>query len=268
MFNLLNMDLYRVKRSRSCYICLGIFLIGMVVMYGLLWLMAVPEGQKISVDIGMLTAVQVDEMSTIMDGTDSLILFRQASLDGGMYNIVLGVWVALFVCSDYQSGFIKNILALHQNRWNYVGSRIMTVGIVNLCCLILNLIFALVMNRVAGDMVPYAGWEDYLFYMSWVWLLTTAFASLMILICVLTRSVAAGSVAAVLLGSGVIVLPVYSILNMFHIGGWLEYSIYLTMTKGPGQYTAAKDLYVYAVGAGFLILYTVLTGIVLEKQDI
>lgn len=82
MFNLLNMDLYRVKRSRSCYICLGIFLIGMVVMYGLLWLMAVPEGQKISVDIGMLTAVQVDEMSTIMDGTDSLILFRQASLDG------------------------------------------------------------------------------------------------------------------------------------------------------------------------------------------
>ena len=46
----------------------------------------------------------------------------------------------------------------------------MTVGIVNLCCLILNLIFALVMNRVAGDMVPYAGWEDYLFYMSWVWL--------------------------------------------------------------------------------------------------
>lgn len=268
MFNLLRMDLYRVRRSKSVYICFGILLAATVSFFGLLWLMAMPKGQELAIRIGMLTAEEAAESASILKGVDSLVMFRQTCLDGGMYSATFGVWVMLFVCADFQSGFIKNIMALYQNRWYYVGSKIMTTGIVNFCYLILHLLFTLLVNRLFGNMVPYADLGDYVFYMSWAWFVTTAFAVLVVLLCVLTRSTAAGAIGVVLLGSGAVVMPLYRILDMFHIGSWLKHSIYLTLAMGPGEYTAWKDLHVYAVGAGFLILYTVVTGIVLRRQDI
>ena len=71
-----------------------------------------------------------------------------------------------------------------------------------------------------------------------------------------------------LLGGGPVVMTLYKILGMFHIGEWLKYSIYMTCAMGPDRYQSVKDLYVYAVGAGFLVLYTVVTGVILKKQDI
>ena len=268
MFNLLRMEIYRVKRSKSFYICFGMMMLATVLVYGMMWMFDTPQGQDVALRIGMITAEEAGKVENILEGIDSLGFFRQICLDGGMYNLLFGIWVMLFVCSDFQSGFIKNIMALHQNRWNYIGSKIITAWIVDGCYLALHFLFALLMNRVFGTLVPYARWQDVLFYLSWVWFVTAAFAALLIFICVLTRSVAAGSVAAVALGSGMIVTMVYGILNMFHIGGWLKYSIYLTCAMGPQSYTSVKNLYVYAVGFGFLILYTILAGIVLKKKDI
>ncbi|MEZ3485111.1 MAG: ABC transporter permease [Lachnospiraceae bacterium] len=268
MFNLLRMDLYRVKRSKSLYICFLLLMLATVLVYGMMWMLETPKGQEISLRIGMITPQEAAEAGSILDGIDSLGFFRQISLDGGMYNLIFGIWVMLFVCADFQSGFIKNIMAMHQNRWNYIGSKVMTAWIVDGCYLGLHFLFALLMNRLFGNLVPYAGWGDAAFYLSWVWFVTAAFASLIIFICVLTRSVAAGSLAAVLLGGGPVVMTLYKIMDMFHMGDWLEYSIYLTCAMGPQKYVSVKDLYVYAVGFGFLILYSMLAGIVLKKEDI
>ena len=159
-------------------------------------------------------------------------------------------------------------MALHQNRWNYIGSKVITAWIVDFCYLVFHLLFTMLMNRLFGNMLPYTGWKDIVFYISWVWFLTTAFASLTIFICILTRSVAAGSVAVVLLSSGAIVRPLCAILESLHMGDWLEYSIVITCDLGPQRLTSVKDLYVYVVGFGFLILYTMISGIVLRKKDI
>ena len=268
MFNLLSMDLYRVKRSKSVYVCFLLLAAATVLVYGIMWLLETPQGQEIALRIGLLVPQELTEAESILDGIDSLGFFRQICLDGGMYNVVFGIWVMLFICADFQSGFIKNIMALHQNRWNYIGSKIMTAWIVDGCYLVLHLLFALLMNRLFDDLVPYAEWKDILFYLSWVWFVTAAFAALIIFICVLTRSVAAGSLAAVLLGGGLVVTALYGVLNMFNIGDWLKYSIYLTCAMGPQKYTSVKNLYVYVVGFGFLILYTLIAGIVLKKKDI
>ena len=174
----------------------------------------------------------------------------------------------LFLCSDYQSGFIKNVMVLHQNRWGYIGSKLLTVGIVNAFYLVGHFLFVWLLNVLFGKMVPYSALGDVAYYLSWAWLLTTAFLALIILICVLTRSVAAGALAAVLLGGGAVVVPLYSILNMFHAADWLNYSIYLSLATGPNHYSSVRDLWVYLAGAGFLALYTVLAGLVVKKQDI
>ena len=268
MFNLLRMDLYRMKRGKSVYVCLGILLMGIVATLSLIWLVATPQGQQVAVNIGMFTSEDLAEVPDTMAGVDTLVMLRQTSLDGGVYNLVFGIWVMLFVCMDYQSGFIKNVMAVHQNRWNYVVSKIVTAGIVSFCYLIAQYVLVLIMNRLLGNMAPCSPFGDVLFYLTWAWLLTVAFAALTILVCVWTRSVAAGTLTAVLLGTGTVQGPLYALLNMVHAGGWMKYTIYHTLDLGPNHYAAPADLYVYVVGVGFLVLYAVVAGIVLRKQDI
>ena len=268
MFNLLRMDLYRMRRGKSVYVCLGILLVMVAATLFMVSLVATPQGRELAMRIGMFTAQDLAEEPDIMEGVDTLVMLRQSGIDGGMYNMVFGIWVVLFVCMDYQSGFIKNVMAVHQKRWNYVVAKIMTAGIVNGCYLVMQYGVVLLVNKLLGHMAPVAAIGDVLFSLSWVWLLTTAFAALVIMICVWFRSVAAGALAAVLLGTGMIVGPLSSLLNMVHMGDWLKYTIYLTMDMGPAHYTALSDLYVYGVGAGFLVLYGWIAGIVLKKQDI
>ena len=277
MFNLLRMDLYRMKRGKSVYVCLGVMLIMIVFTLSMIWLVATPQGKQAAVQLGIFPAEEQAEEGgfqtivaddDVMAGVDTLVMLRQTSMDGGVYNLVFGIWVMLFVCADYQSGFIKNVMAAHQNRWKYVVSKIVTAGIVSLFYLIAQYVFVLIMNRLLGNMAPCAPFGDVFFYLTWAWLLTVAFAALTILVCVWTRSVAAGTLTAVLLGSGTVQGPLYMLLNMVHAGGWMKYTIYYTLDLGPNHYAVPADLYVYAVGVGFLVLYAAVAGVVLKKQDI
>lgn len=271
MFNLLRMDLYRIKRSKSVYVCFIILLLAAAATVFMIWLQ-LPQGRQFAEKIGImpLGANRPDNGQSMLDGIDTLVLFRRMGfgLNGGGYSMILGIWLMLFVCMDYQSGFIKNIMALCQNRFAYAGSKVLAAGLVNLCYLAGYYLFVLLLNRLAGNMVPLAGILDVLYYLSWCWLVTLAFAALILLICVCTRSVAAGAIAAVLLGTGTVVMPMYTVLNLLHIGGWMEYSIYLTLSTAPDHYTSGADLYVYAVGACFLAVYTAAAAFVLKKQDI
>lgn len=268
MFSLLRMDLYRMIRSKSVYVCMGILLLMIMASLGLVWLVGTPQGQEVAMRIGLFTAEDLADETDTMAGVDTLIMLRQSSMDGGVYNLIFGIWVMLFVCMDYQSGFIKNVMAVHQNRWNYVAAKIATAGIVSLLYLPAQYLVVLMMNRLLGDMAPCSPLGDVLFYLSWAWLLTVAFAALVILVCVWTRSVAAGALTAVLLGSGMVQGPMYALLSMVKMGDWMKYTIYHALDQGPNRFTAPSDLYVYAVGAGFLALYMAAAGILLKKQDI
>ena len=70
MFNLLRMDLYRLRRSRSVYVCFGLLLAASVVVFVMLWLLAVPQGQENALRIGMLTEDGVETSRSILDGVD------------------------------------------------------------------------------------------------------------------------------------------------------------------------------------------------------
>lgn len=268
MFNLLRMDLYRMKRGRSLYVCLGILLVMTVATLGMVWLMGTPQGRETAVRIGILEEEQAVTADNMMEGVDTLVMLRQTGMDGGMYDLIFGVWIVLFVCMDFQSGFIKNIMAVHQNRWSYVASKVVTAGIVSICYMAAQYAVVLILNRLLGNMAPVTELKDVLFYLSWAWLLTVAFAALVIMVCVWTRSVAAGVLTAVLLGSGTVQGPLHVLLDLVRMGDWVDYTIYYTLDLGPGCYTALADLYVYGVGAGFLILYAAVAGIVLSKKDI
>lgn len=265
MFNLLRMDLYRLKRSKSVYICLGFLFLMAFLGYWIVWMGMTPQGREAATNMGIIIT-EID--AGVPEQYDTITIFREVGMDGGTYNIILGIVTALFVCLDFGSGFMKNIMSLHRERWKYIGSKLLTVGILNFSYLILQYGFTLLLNLYFDQVASPAAFADVLYYLSNAWLLSTAFAALIILICVLTRNAAAGILSAIVLGSGLLVTALSYITGLFGMNGWMEYTLYYLITYGPSGYTGIWDLKGVATGLAFLTTYSFLAMVSLTRRDI
>lgn len=268
MFNQLRMDLYRMKKSKSVYVCFLCMLGVIFLSYVMAYLLATPNGQKTALKLGMLTLSELDMGKTYLESIDLLGMFREANMDGGMYSLIFGIAVTLLVSGDYQGGFIKNILPLHRERWTYVGSKLIASGILNFLYLTVGFAFNALVNLLFHNLVPLSDWKGTLFYLGWVWVVTMGFAALIIMLCVLSRNVTLGVLGAVLGGSGIIVTLLSGITQQFHLSGWEEYTLYFNLTYGPSAYTSAGDLRGVAVGLVFLAVYTAAAMITVMKRDV
>lgn len=268
MLNLLRMDLYRLKKSKAAYICLGIIVAAIAILYLLLFLMLTPQGQLIAGRMGMLDIADMQEAKAIFQEIDLLNVFRQSCLDGGFFTVVITVFFTIFLCADFKNGFIKNILSVHVNRWKYIGSKMLAFIIVDFIYLVVTYLFTMLMNLLIGNWVPYNDFQSVLFYLLQAWVLTSAMLGITLMVCMFTRSIAAGVLTSVFIGGGVIVSAANALLGLFGANKWLSYSLYMSLSHAPSLYRKPSDLSGVAAGMLFLILYTVISGIVLSKKDI
>lgn len=263
MFNLLRMDLYRLKRSRYVYICLGILLLLTSLAYWMVWLESTPQGRETAMKLGMVE-IEADSWPQY----DTVSMFQDVGMSSGAYNTILGIVIALFVCVDFGSGFIKNIMSLHRQRWKYIGSKLLTAGILSFFYIILQYGFSLLLNQYFDRIAAPAALTDILFYLSKAWFLTVAFASLVILVCVLARSIAIGILGVIAFSSGLLVQMLSFITGLFGINKWTEYTLYYSLTYAPTGYTGIGDLKGVLIGFVFLSVYSFLAMVSLSRRDI
>ncbi len=270
MLNMLRMDFYRLIRSKSLYICLGLLAAASVLCYWMIWLVVTPQGQAAAESLGMTAYLYTAEDfgPQILQQYDTLDMLREICMDGGAYTCILGIFTAIFVYMDFHSGFLKNTLSLHRNRWKYICSKTLLAALVNLCILLLLLGLCLLLNLFFGGMLPLAGPGETLFYLSWAWLNTTAFLTLVIFISSFTRSSAAGIVVTLLLSSGLAVTLVAQFTGLFGANEWIKYTLYYNLSYGPSLYTGPGDLKTYAISLVFLTVYSVAAAVALSKRDI
>ena len=268
MLSLMRMDLYRMRKGKAAYICLGIILATIALVYFLLFLMLTPGGQVIAGKLGMMDIAEVEEAKALFQEINLMLVFRQSCTDGGFFSLVISVYFTIFVCADFKNGFIKNIMSIHVNRWKYVGSKMLSFAILDIIYLAAAYLFTFLVNLIIGGSVPFTKLSSVLFYMAQAWVLTMAILALTMVVCMLTRSIAAGILTAVLVASGVIVTILNALLGFFHANGWLKYTLYFSLTGAPEVYHGPADLAGFAVGIVFLIVYTVFAGVVLNKKDI
>ncbi len=267
MLNLLRMDLYRLLKCKYIYICFAVLVFVNLTCYGMVFLIGTQQGREAAANMGLELLVE-GETEDLLAGQDSLLMYRESYMDGGVYALVFGIITTVFLCVDFQSGFVKNILTQHRARWKYIGSKLAAMGILNVVYLALGLFINGLINRLFGTLVPFAPAGSQAFYLAWAWLASMAFAALVTMISVFTRSTAVGVLAAVFFSSGLVVLPLYSLTNLFGMGGWLPYTLYYNLAYGPSAYTSPGDLKVFAIAFAFLAVYTTTAAISLTKQDI
>ena len=268
MLNLLRTDLYRVFRSKSFYICFGILVFINIVTFGILFIITNPSTRDLILQFGAELSADASDIESSLANTTILEIFRQGTVSGGFLSVTTGVFGALFICMDFESGFIKNIMAAHENKWDYVLGKTGTFCIVNFLYLLGTLLVTLLLNIISGGFFAYSGLEDILYYLFSAWFIVNAFSALIMLICMITRSKAAGVAGAICLNSGLVVMILSSVFGLFGLGWIFDYSLYLTLASLPSAFQGEYGLRPFITGAAFFVLYTVISEIVLAKKDI
>ena len=91
MGKLLHFEFHKLIRQKSFYICLAVAVAMLFISTYTTYLM-----QKDAVDVSQMG---IDGMSVMI-----------GAVSGGTLSMVIGVFVPLFVCEDYVSGTIRNIV--------------------------------------------------------------------------------------------------------------------------------------------------------------
>lgn len=268
MLNLLRMDIRRMSRGKSAYICLGVLMFTTVFAYVLLFMIQDPGMREFLTEHGMTITATSGNIKESLSAESLLSVYQQTNISGGLLPVISGILAALFICADFDSGFIKNVLAVHENKWSYILSKSFCLCLVNLFFIVTTFLATLGLNAVCRGFFSYNSGADILFYLFSIWMVINGFTTLILMICMISRSKAVGIGGAFVLGSGVLVMLLYSLLGLFGGGEIMNYTLYRNLAFCPTGYSGLVSLRPMIAGLVFSIVYAVAGKVILAKKDV
>lgn len=213
MLNMIRAQMYRIAKSRSIWaVCLIIALFVLATPFAL-WLYQVWPA---------FAAAGIVELPD--DPLPLLRIWGVSVVGGSAFPMMVGVLLALVFSEDFKSGYVKNLVQARGGRVSYALSAAACSVIVS--CAVTVGAAALVALALAAQGYPFAmptGTEA-LGWMAQVALCSVAYAGVAVLVVLVTGSEAAGVVAAVVVG-----------------GGMVETALRLVLANIPGAPAAVRD---------------------------
>lgn len=292
MINYIKMDLFRLFKSVSFYVCSLVLLIMISATISEVRVIereGKEQGMEEAVnnadtkETGFFTAsYEGEEKEEIVLGGVSvapLIVAEKGTLSscmnslysGNVIQFVVLLIISIFICNEFASGYIKNTIMIPKHRWIFNISKLVTAFVVILVeniIAILSFVFAIrfiFKNMVIGDIKQLMG------YLALETILLLGMSALVLLVCHFVRSRVVGIIFALLMGLQVVAVPIIGVFCMV-----LEYKFekvckfLLTLTANtiaPGLGHQAV-MEVLALGIGTLVVYTLFSNLVLSNKDI
>lgn len=279
-------------RSKSLWICLGCIVFFVALAAGLLAYATSPAfleamtangNTHISTSAGMsfgisspddaFTANDVAEAQAMLTSTSQITFIGSMMIKGGALAMAFIIFIAIFLGSEFETGFSKNVFASHPNRLAFLGARLIEIVILAAVFTTVTIVSTLLATAVVGfDLAP-APLGDLVLWAALVVLVIAAFAMITAFVVWLTRKMAAGIVVGVLLVSGMVSALIKSVLSLFpsvsHLGDFMLASCMESLGAfGLNDPGALSVPHVAGVALAFLVVCTVLSAVVLKKKDI
>lgn len=193
MFNLINAELYKLRKGKSFFVCCIIVIAFTLFTYGCL--VVADMTQKGSIDLetasSMGVHVEVQEGSAVEEGQTILetmgIMDMEQMLLSTFLGIIIAVFVSIFVIGDYGNGAIKNVAGKGFTRMQIFLAKYMATVVAVFSMMIISAIVVflggLVVFNTDGPEV-----KDLLIYVGLQSLLHVSLAGIMIMICDITRN--------------------------------------------------------------------------------
>lgn len=152
MINLLNGELYKLRKSKCVYICSITMIVFVMVMYGTLKLAdKIQQGEIENGSMGVIVSEEKMEengegFTSIFDQISILDILQQ--MCGSFSGIFTAIFAAIFVYKEYGNGAIKNVTGKGYGRWKVFASKyIITMAaaaIMMMIMMIVTLLFGIV----------------------------------------------------------------------------------------------------------------------------
>lgn len=256
MLNITKMELQRLYKSKSFYICL----IALFVMFGIIvnsQNQAQMQGTFGNVlDKEYLQGLYMNVDVNIYTTADFFAVFGKSYLP-----LVFGIYLVIFTCNEYQHGFIKNTVMMQSNRLAIVVSKI----VVSLFMLVIAMMVSLLSFTLFGFLFIHGfsmGIDINFFVYIVIWLLVNiAFCSLLIMVSELSENKVIGIILSFVICLGVIIM---------FIGDYdiFEYSLSYLLTSLPLEFSTDIGLRTIVMSLFYVILYNGISFYWIQKKDI
>lgn len=278
MFDLLRMDLRRMRRAKAFWVTLAIFCgivlllcVGLAITSNADLVMKFADlGGKIIVDGAAATdpsqaqselLQEAAEAKAELAGMSKAQFFYSLFCQGGGLSVFIAILTAIFVCEDFSSGFAKNIFSVRSRGVSYVLSKGLTLfcttGVfIAICFLLAQACFFL----LRMPLMP-SGAAEYAKYLLQAWVVVGAFAVQTVFFSVWLRNVGLGIVLSFVCGGGVVAMGLQSCAQLFGFD-LMPYLLF------HGLMTDGLTLQSVFVCLGWSVFYLLLGTVALRRKDI
>ncbi len=250
--NLFRMDLHRMLHGKAFYvmICIAVF-----------------------IPVMMLTQMNDVRDITMFIGSDVVSGGSfGAGMNLSMLNILTGMLLSIYIGKEYTTGFIKNIITAHANKYDYLVSKGLIALICNIVFMAVYMITLFVMGAVMGLPAEIPSIIGLALYIVEKLLLSIPMSMLMIAVnLVFRRSYGWSIVFICIAATGIVVMSIQMGLQMLGFGA-LANIFNFTITGASAFTTTTPNVFslllVIFVSIVWTLICSLIANILMNKRDV
>ena len=253
MFNIIKSEITRLSKSKGFWVSIGIFIfiyIVCIVMQTSTQNTSNFNSTNIINEPGFY--IQVDTVVKSLNG--------YATTFGHSFGVlILGIYLSLFVCHEYSSGYVKNVATLPNGRNAMIISKVVVLFI----CYSLSFI----LGNILIEGFEIESLSIILKSIIVMFLLSMAMFSLIIFVSTLFKNKTAGIILLFLIASGMLFPFINGILEFIHLSNLAKYSFSYLFTNiiSFNHSTMIKTIFISII---YIIVYTIISIKIIQKRDL
>lgn len=275
MLNTIKMDLYRMFKVKVFYITILITTISVILSLATTkYLTENPEFQekmKAAIeetsDLDLNVGIQVGNVA--ISGADSStedIFF--SIFVGGIFLLMGIIFCVVYVCSEHNSGFIKNVVSRRGYRSQMSASKSITMVAYTLIQYVVSLVVFLLIYMILFDGLHFFSVGNFLRYIGIQALLQVALMNLCIFFCNAVRNMAFSMAFGICVSAGLFSL-ITALIDKFNLPfDTTEYLLSVLMKHLPMTYDSTLYLRVLVISLLSIAVYQIASLVTIKKQDI
>src|SRR5574344_393516 len=276
MVNFIKMDIRRLFRSKSFYVILAIFMfITSVNIYSAYRALRDRDQNADNQYVDENGNENGDDLYSVIDRQDN-VTYENTLRDlydghNNSISLLIALIMTIFICTEYQTGYIKNISTITSFRWYNIISK-MAVGIMVLLCF--NLLGAgsyFIANRTILDHAIVGNLTEAFKIIGIQFLIQMAIVAMYIFICTVGRSKAFCITVGILISGRILSLPMILLASKISgISGDKISSFLLTYLTELCNGSASSGVLEKAIvlSVAWFIVFMVSSCIIFKRRDI
>lgn len=271
MFNVIRMELFRLKKSKSFYLMFLLFALFTLFYYFNLQTQlsfldhkaelsqtqfehqAKEVSKQMSIDVGPLLV-----------GKASLLEVAPKALSADLI-LILGTFITFFVCGESGSGFIKNTASAVRSRWYLVLSKVILMSVVAWAGIVIRLLFIGAGLSLSIEAFSIGISAKLMVYLGLKALLCIALSAYIVMLAVVLQSTAISFIVIIFDCFGILTLIIVKISPVKEI---YEYLIMYNFNSLPSNFTPEAGAKVFVGSVIAIVVFNVISCYVIEKRDI